>query len=105
DVTDRDSTVALSRASYPNVQYAHQGWLTEDHRFFYMNDEGDEGAGVVEKTRTVIWDLSDLDDPIFVGEFLGVTGAIDHNLYVKGDTMFQSNYTSGLRVIDISNRQ
>jgi len=105
DVTDRDSTIALSRASYPNVQYAHQGWFTEDQRFFYMNDEGDEVAGVVPKTRTVIWDVSDLDDPIFVGEFLGVTSASDHNLYVKGDTMYQSNYASGLRIIDISDRK
>ncbi|MGH7445874.1 MAG: choice-of-anchor B family protein, partial [Longimicrobiales bacterium] len=105
DVTDKDSTVALSHASYPNVQYSHQGWLTADQRYFYMNDEGDEAAGVVDRTRTIIWDVSDLEDPQFVGEYLGETGAIDHNLYVKGDTMYESNYASGLRIIDISDRQ
>jgi choice-of-anchor B domain-containing protein len=104
DVTDRANPVALSRASYPNVQYSHQGWLTEDQRFFYMNDEGDEAAGVVPRTRTVIWDVADLDDPQFVGEFLGTSAAIDHNLYVRGDTMYQSNYEAGLRIIDISDR-
>ncbi len=104
DVTDKDSTVAVSRASYPNVQYAHQGWLTDDQRYFYMNDEGDEAAGVTERTRTLIWDVSDLDDPQFVGEYLGETAAIDHNLYVRGDTMYESNYASGLRIIDISDR-
>lgn len=42
DVTDKDAPVALSVARYPNVAYTHQGWLTEDHRYFYLNDEGDE---------------------------------------------------------------
>jgi choice-of-anchor B domain-containing protein len=105
DVTDRKNPVALSRASYPNVQYSHQGWLTPDQRFFYMNDEGDEAAGVVAKTRTIIWDVSDLDDPQVAGEYLGMTPAIDHNLYIRGDTMYQSNYSSGLRIIDISDRK
>lgn len=105
DVTNKDSTVALSSASYPNVAYAHQGWLTDDQAYFYMNDEGDEASGTTERTRTLIWDVSDLDDPQFLGEYLGETGAIDHNLYVKGDTMYESNYVSGLRIIDISDRQ
>ncbi|MDH3733492.1 MAG: choice-of-anchor B family protein, partial [Gemmatimonadota bacterium] len=45
DVTDKDAPISLSNTSYPNVAYAHQGWLTEDHRYFYMNDEGDEPQG------------------------------------------------------------
>jgi choice-of-anchor B domain-containing protein len=104
DVTDKSAPVAISRASYPNVQYSHQGWFTEDHRYFYMDDEGDELAGVVPRTRTIIWDVSELDDPIVVGEYLGPTSASDHNLFIRGDLMFQSNYVSGLRVVDISNR-
>jgi choice-of-anchor B domain-containing protein len=105
DVTDRQNPIALSRASYPNVQYSHQGWLTPDQRFFYMNDEGDEVSGVAPRTRTIIWDVSDLDDPQVVGEFMGETPASDHNLYIVGDTMYQSNYSSGLRIIDISDRR
>jgi len=31
-----------------------------------------------------------------------VQKAIDHNLYVKGDRMYQANYTAGLRILDIS---
>ena len=104
DVTDRQNPVALSRASYPNVQYSHQGWLTPDQRFFYMNDEGDEVSGVVDRTRTIIWDVADLDDPQVAGMFMGETPASDHNLYIVGDTMYQSNYSSGLRIIDISDR-
>jgi choice-of-anchor B domain-containing protein len=102
DVTDKSAPVTLASASYPNVAYAHQGWLTEDHRYFYMNDEGDEPSGLVEGTRTLVWDVQDLDDPILVHEYIAETSATDHNLYIVGDVMYQSNYDAGFRVIDIS---
>jgi choice-of-anchor B domain-containing protein len=105
DVTDKKNPVAISNASYPDVAYAHQGWLTDDHRFYYLNDEGDEqsGAGEAAKgTRTLVWDLTDLDDPILVKQHVGETNSIDHNLYVKGNRIYESNYTSGLRILDIS---
>lgn len=101
DVTDKGNPVALAVAEYPNVGYTHQGWLTEDQRYFFMDDELDELRGLVDKTRTLVWDVSDLDDPVLVREFFGTTGATDHNLYVKGDRVYQSNYVSGLRVLDI----
>jgi len=101
DVTDKAHPVAISRASYPNVAYAHQGWLTEDHRYFYMNDEGDESSGTVAGTRTLVWDVSDLDDPVLAREFIHPVRSIDHNLYVRGRYVYESNYTSGLRVLDI----
>ena len=102
DLTDKNAPVTLASASYPNVAYAHQGWLTEDHRYFYMNDEGDEPSGLVEGTRTLVWDVQDLDDPILVHEYIAETSATDHNLYIVGDVMYQSNYDAGFRVIDIS---
>jgi len=104
DVTDKSAPVTIARATYPNVSYAHQGWLDDEQRYFYMNDEGDESAGVVERTRTLVWDLSELDDPILVTEYFGPVPASDHNLFVVGDRMYQSNYGSGLRVLDISDR-
>ncbi len=102
DVTDKDAPVAISRASYPNVAYSHQGWITEDHRYFYLDDELDELNGGVAKTRTLIWDVTDLDDPQLVKEHLGVESSSDHNLYIRGNFMYQSNYVSGLRILDIS---
>jgi choice-of-anchor B domain-containing protein len=62
----------------------------------------DELTGNVEETRTLVWDMTDLDDPQFVREFYLGNPASDHNLYIKGDTMYQSNYVSGLQVVDIS---
>jgi choice-of-anchor B domain-containing protein len=104
DMTDKSNPVTIGRQSYPNVAYAHQGWFDEEQRYFYMNDELDESAGTVEGTRTLIWDLASLDDPILAGEYIGPVMATDHNLYIVGDRMYQSNYGSGLRVIDISDR-
>ena len=101
DVTDKENTVALSRASYPSVGYSHQGWLSEDQQWFFMNDELDELNDLVERTRTLIWDVSDLDDPQLVAEHLGEEESSDHNLYVVGNLMYQSNYQSGLRILDI----
>ena len=105
DVTDKRNPKLLANATYPNLAYTHQGWLDESHEYFYMNDEGDEVAGLVEGTRTLIWDVRDLEDPIMVGEYIADSPATDHNLYIVGDRMYQSNYRSGLHVFDISDRE
>jgi len=102
DVTDKANPIALSSAEYPNAGYTHQGWITENHEFFYVNDELDEVSGGQTKTRTLIFDVRDLDDPVLVKELEGTTAASDHNLYVRGNYMYQSNYSAGLRILDIS---
>lgn len=102
DVTDKNAPVALAAVDYPSAIYAHQGWLTEDHRYFYMNDEGDEPQGLVEGTRTLVWDVEDLDEPVLATEYIAETPDTDHNLYIVGDLMYQSNYGAGLRILDIS---
>jgi choice-of-anchor B domain-containing protein len=102
DVTDKVNPVSVAIAAYPNVGYAHQGWLSADQRFFFVNDELDETAGAVNRTRTLVWDVSVLEDPILVKEHLGETTSSDHNLYVQDHLMYQSNYGSGLRILDVS---
>ena len=102
DVTDKENPTPISNAAYPNVAYSHQGWLSEDQRYFYLNDELDELSGGTTGTRTLVWDVADLDDPVLVREFVQDNAASDHNLYIRGDLMYQSNYVSGLRIFDIS---
>jgi len=102
DVTDKDDPVPIASATYPGMAYIHQGWLTEDQRYYFMNDELDELTGLAERTRTLVWDVAELDDPVLVTEYFGTTGATDHNLYIKGDRMYQANYQAGLRILDIS---
>jgi choice-of-anchor B domain-containing protein len=105
DVTDKDAPVAVAAATYPGMAYIHQGWLTDDQRYYYMNDELDELTGLAPTTRTLVWDVAELDDPILVNEYFGPTNATDHNLYIKGDRMYQANYQAGFRLLDISDRE
>jgi choice-of-anchor B domain-containing protein len=101
DISDKADPDQLSRTGYEDVAYAHQGWLTEDHRYFLSDDEVDELSGQ-PNTRTIIWDCLDLDEPVVIGEYFGPSTAIDHNMYVKGDKVYQANYNSGMRVLDLS---
>jgi len=103
DVTDKSAAVAISSATYPNVAYAHQGWLSTDRRYFFQGDELDENNGLVSFRRTLVWDVQDLDDPILAAEYSAPGTSIDHNMYVVGDRLYQSNYVDGLQVLDISN--
>ena len=50
----------------------------------------------------MIFDLQDLDSPQLHATYTGTTAAIDHNGYVNGNTFYLSNYTAGMRAIDIS---
>lgn len=98
DVTDKSSPQLISRRSYSQVSYTHQGWLSEDHNYFILGDETDERDFGIP-TRTLVFDTRDLDNPVFVSAFNNSTASIDHNLYVKGKHVYQANYTSGVRVL------
>jgi choice-of-anchor B domain-containing protein len=100
DVTNKSAPLQLSRTTYAGVGYTHQGWLTGDQRSFLINDELDEQQQHLAKNRTIVFDVSDLDAPLVRGVFQGSTPSIDHNLYVRGLYAFESNYRSGVRVID-----
>jgi choice-of-anchor B domain-containing protein len=112
DVTNKSAPVQLSRTTYaPYLNpttgqyrgYMHQGWLTGDHASFLLNDELDEQHLALPKNRTMVWNVSDLDAPSVRVLFEGSTGSIDHNLYVRSLHAFQSNYRSGVRVLDVRN--
>ncbi len=106
DVTDKSAPVPISIATYAIAQagntYVHQGWLTEDHRYFLQTDELDENNGFVAWTTVRIWDVSDLDEPVLHTTYRASHTSIDHNLYVLGNWVYLANYTGGLRVIDVS---
>ncbi|QTD36483.1 choice-of-anchor B family protein [Polaribacter batillariae] len=102
DVTDKENPTKISAISYPNIGYTHQGWFTENLKYFILGDELDE-QDKGTNTRTIIFDFTDLDNPLLHFEYLGKSAAIDHNGYVKGNLFFQANYTAGVRIIDISN--
>jgi choice-of-anchor B domain-containing protein len=101
DITDKNNPISIATTDYSNVGYTHQGWFTEDQRYFLLGDETDEFL-VGFNTRTIIFDFTDLDNPLQFFEYFGTTPAVDHNGYVVGDTYYLANYEAGMRAIDIS---
>ncbi|HEX8385534.1 MAG TPA: choice-of-anchor B family protein [Rubricoccaceae bacterium] len=102
DVTDRDDVRIVSQASYPDDAYTHQGALTSDGRYFLVDDELDEQNGMAATVRTIVLDFEDLDAPEVAFIHNGTLAVIDHNQYIVGDRVYQSNYESGLRILDVS---
>ncbi|HUF40195.1 MAG TPA: choice-of-anchor B family protein [Anaerolineales bacterium] len=102
DVTDKSNSVILAKEDYPGFDYTHQAWITEDHTYLLLDDEGDE-IKYGHKTRTRVWDISNLDNPVLIYFFDSAFNSIDHNLYILDGYAYQSNYTSGLQILDLSN--
>ncbi len=92
DVTDKSNMFRLSRSVYPNLSICHQCWLSADRQYLYVNDEGD---GVNE---TVIFDVSDLANPMVVNTYTAGVTSIDHNLYVSDGFIYEADYTAGVRI-------
>jgi len=101
DVTDKDNPQLISSVGYSNTAYTHQGWFTEDLTYFITGDEQDE-LQFGNNTRTIIFDLTDLDNPLYQFQYLAPLSAIDHNGYVKGNFFYLASYTAGLLVYDIT---
>ncbi|MBK8948583.1 MAG: choice-of-anchor B family protein [Flavobacteriales bacterium] len=99
DVTDKTDMNTLATITYSGARISHQGWLTEDQRYLLMNDEGDE-TQLGHGTRTRIFDLLNIDAPVFLGAYTAPIASVDHNLYVHRGAVYESNYTSGLRILD-----
>jgi choice-of-anchor B domain-containing protein len=102
DVSDKEAPSQLSRTGYDTAAYTHQGWLTPDQRYFILDDELDEQEQGGQ-TKTYIFDVGKLDAPSLVAVYNGKAESIDHNLYTKGNRIFQANYRSGLRILDSTN--
>lgn len=102
DVTNKAAPVQLSRTGYTGSDYVHQGWLTEDHAYMVEDDELDEQS-FGHNTRSYIWDVRNLDQPVLMGYYQATTPAIDHNQFFLGDFLFQANYRAGMRILDGTN--
>ena len=102
DVTDKGNIFKVSEVRYPGLTYCHSGWLHKKLRFLFVNDELDERSNPdVETTTTYILRIQNLELPRFSRAWSNGSTAIDHNSMVRRNFLFQSNYSSGLRVINV----
>ncbi|MBL8746522.1 MAG: choice-of-anchor B family protein [Phycisphaerae bacterium] len=99
DVTNKAAITVVAQVGYPNGSFSHQGWLSPDRRYLYHDDELDESSFNIF-SRTRIFDVSNPAAPFYVGSFTNGLTNIDHNLYTKGNLIFESNYRAGLRIFD-----
>ncbi|GJC87651.1 hypothetical protein ColLi_10489 [Colletotrichum liriopes] len=111
DVTDKNGNVTniISISDYPGAQYVHQGVVNNEtwQEYLFLDDEFDErDAKVGPMTQglptTHIFDIRDLENPVYTGNYAGKTRSIDHNQYIVGGYLYQSNYGNGLNVLDVS---
>ncbi|KAE9982267.1 hypothetical protein EG328_011063 [Venturia inaequalis] len=107
DITDKTKPTIISRTSYEGASYTHQGWVLDKQwqEWLLMDDEYDEvlEAGLAESGNSItyIWNIADLSKPRQTGYFRSSAHSIDHNQYIHDGHTYQSNYGSGLRVLDI----
>jgi choice-of-anchor B domain-containing protein len=99
DVTNKASPQSLFNISYGLPGYSHQAWLSPDGQYLYHNDETDG------RPYTRVFDASQLGSAspslTYLTEFQNGT-SVDHNIYTKGNLIYESNYRGGLRVFDRS---
>ncbi|WNM18708.1 choice-of-anchor B family protein [Flavobacterium capsici] len=102
DMTNKANPVLLSTFTYSNTAYTHQGWLTPDHKYFIIGDELDE-SNFGFNTRSIVINVSDIDNPVLNFNYTGTSPAIDHNGYTKGSQFHLASYRAGYRIMDMTN--
>jgi choice-of-anchor B domain-containing protein len=102
DVTNKASMTQMDSVTWSQLSYSHQGWIDKDEQYFYLNDELDESNFGIN-TKTIVIDVADPSNISLASTFDNGNPAIGHNGYVTaGDLLFEANYTSGVRVFDLS---
>ena len=93
---DRSEATYVTEFTYPGAG-THSSDLTGDGRYILTTDE----VGTTDKTMKV-WDRSDIDDIIKVGEWTPEPNAVIHNIRRVDDLAYIAWYTAGVRIADIS---
>ena len=94
DVTDKSSPMPLGTAGYAQLGFVHQGWLTEDHRFFLLGDELDEIAFGLN-TRTHVFDVSNLDAPAYLYAYQSASGTLTYDASSESSHAIAAATSSG----------
>ena len=103
DITNKSNMFTMSSMTYPELAYCHQGWITEDRRYIIMDDELEEAFGNVSETTVYVVDVQNLSAPFVAARYTFPGCWIDHDLHIRGNRVYQAQYSAGLRVTDISN--
>ncbi len=93
DIARLDSIREVSRF-FTGGRFTHNSWTTLDGRFLFTTDE--------RRARPVeVWDIGNPAAAVKVGEWIGRTGGIPHNVLVDGNRLLVSHYDDGVFLVDI----
>jgi choice-of-anchor B domain-containing protein len=101
DWTHKALPETIAELRYPDLGYAHSGWITADGLHLLSMDEQDERITGSNSAVRVL-DIADLRNPRVVGAWLSGTRAIEHNGYTRGDRYYVAHYERGLTILDVS---
>lgn len=101
DFTDKARPALIAKFRYPDLYFAHSGWISPDGNYLFSFGELDETHSGLN-TRIHVLDISDLARPTLASVWTGSTRATEHNGYVVGDRLYVSHYERGLTVLDVS---
>jgi choice-of-anchor B domain-containing protein len=102
DVTNPRSIGVLGTLVYPDLGYAHSGWISNDKQYLFNFDEVDE-IDSDSKTKIYTIDIANFQNPTISGAFRGPEKSIEHNGIVIGNKLFLAHYTRGLVIMDVTN--
>jgi choice-of-anchor B domain-containing protein len=94
DITTPASPVQLSQWTY-NGAFTHNSWPDPTGTVLYVTDE-------VNGEPLKIFDITNVLAPALANAITSNPQAIVHNAHVMGQELYLSNYTEGIRILDIS---
>ncbi|MEO5987317.1 MAG: choice-of-anchor B family protein [Candidatus Eisenbacteria bacterium] len=94
DFTNPAAPTLVSSWTYPGG-FTHNAWPDSSGNTLYVTDE-------VNGEPLKVFDISTLTSPVLVNRLTSNPNAIIHNAHVKGRELYLSNYTEGIRALDIS---
>src|SRR4030095_12373588 len=94
DISNPATPVQIAAWHYPGG-FTHNSWPDKPGNWLYVTDEKNG-----EPLK--IFDIANLSAPVLFNGYTSNPAAIVHNVHVKGDEIYVSNYTEGIRVLDAS---
>lgn len=96
DASDPFSPASLQVLESDSVRFHHSGWVSDDGRYLYINDE--LPSNLNRNPDITVWDLA-------AGEMIATfrdTLSTVHNSYVVCDRLVVAYYAKGLVLLDVS---
>lgn len=94
NVANKTNPTLITRISIPSSGYVHNVWISAD---------GTTAATTEETPSKTIkfWDISDLTNVQLRGQYVAASG-LAHNVHIEDNFAVIAHYTSGVKVLDIS---